>query len=255
MKNNKKVLACTMAMSLVLTSQASVFAVSNVEYSKTVTPTINNEYVKLIEKGQIPYCEFIRAVVIETAGEQPQIMDTHYAMPYMLKAKELGFIEDIPMEKWNENISRDQINEVINKLESSKKTDVIKKLNALLVDSITLNGTSLDLHDLEITVHNGNVMIPLRKVAEALGFTITWEGSTSTANIDNGTIKTSLQVGFDNYYKASSTRLGLSKPIQYGTPPMLIEGNVYVPAQLFNLLFSNTDSVVINDGVLNIISE
>ncbi len=255
MKNNKKVLACTVAMSLVLTSQLSVFAVSDIDYSKTVTPTMNTEYVKLTEKGQISYCEFIRVVVIETAGEQPQIMDTHYAMPYMQKAKELGFIEDVPMERWNENISRDQINKVINKLEATKKTDVIKKLNALLVDSITLNGTSLDLHDLKITVHNGNVMLPLRKVVEALDFTVTWEPSTYTANIDNGTIKTSLQVGFDNYYKASSTQLGLSTPIQYGTPPMLIEGNVYVPAQLFNLLFSNTDSVVVNDSVLNIISE
>ncbi|OAB40655.1 hypothetical protein PMSD_01795 [Paenibacillus macquariensis subsp. defensor] len=255
MKKPTKILFFTFAMSLFFTTGASAFSAMETNPSKVTASETSATVVQFTNKGEIPYGEFIRAVVIEISGQKPQIMDTHYAMPYIKEAKELGLIGDVPMKQWSQNITHDEMNAIIAKMAGNQKENVIKQVNALLVDSITLNGSPLDLGGLKMTVRNGNVMVPLRIVVEALGFNVTWEKNPHTALIDNGTIKTSLQIGYDNYYKASSNQIGLTEPIQYGTPPMLFEGNTYVPAQLINLLLSDTDSIIINGGVLNIISK
>jgi Copper amine oxidase N-terminal domain len=245
-----EVITGILALSLIFSSSSYALAVSPPKPDNVTNIAVTE--VKLSEKGSISYAEFIRAVVVEVSGEQPILMDTHYAMPYMLKAKELELMDEIPMEQWSQAIPYTEMNVIIDKLTAAQKQNVKTMLNSLLVDAIDINETPAQLGDLKIFVQNGNVMIPLRKTAEALGFTITWNENNSTATIDNGDVKTDIQIGFDNYYKQSSSQIGLTQAKQLGTAPMLIDGITYIPAQMYNLLFSNPNAAVVKDGKLSI---
>ncbi len=64
----------------------------------------------------LTFAELIRAVVIQIEGEQPMIMDTHYAMPYMAKANELGLITQAQYENqelWNQAVTTNEISAVL----------------------------------------------------------------------------------------------------------------------------------------------
>lgn len=117
---------------------------------------------------------------------------------------------------------------------------------------IAINGKNLELGKLGIAERNGNEMIPLRLVANTLGFTVQWNAKTKTASIDNGSVKTNLTVGKDAYYKASSRAIGLTAYFSYGASPELIKGRLYVPAKLFNLLYSNEDTVKVSGDTIHI---
>lgn len=126
-------------------------------------------------------------------------------------------------------------------------------------DKIVVNGESLDLNNNTKLEHLdsasadiANIGIPLRIVAEKLGFTIEWDSATNTAKLDNGTVKTSVILNNNSYYKESSNSIGLTQSKKLAVAPTFINGNLYVSAELFNLLYSNPQTVTIVDGVLNI---
>lgn len=106
-------------------------------------------------------------------------------------------------------------------------------------EKISINGKVLALGKYKWQAQNGQVMVPLRVVAEALGFKVTWDGKTKSASLDDGTVKTNITLGHDGYYKASSKAIGLTQMFEFGAKPVLIENSLYVPVALFNLLYSN----------------
>lgn len=55
-------------------------------------------------------------------------------------------------------------------------------------------------------------MVPLRAVAEPLGFTVTWDNG--SVLVDNGTIHTKVTIGVDRYTITTSkeTLVGMSAP-------------------------------------------
>ena len=79
-------------------------------------------------------------------------------------------------------------------------------------------------------------MVPLRSVAEGLGFTVVWKGSEQSIFLDNGIVKTTLYIGQDSYFKASSKAIGLTQNHRLGRAPVLIDSKTYVPATLFDFL-------------------
>jgi hypothetical protein len=110
-------------------------------------------------------------------------------------------------------------------------------------EALTINDQVIDLGELKIHEQNNQKMIPLRLVAEALGFEVTWDSSIRGAKLDNGSVKTTVVIGEDSYYKASSKAIGLTQSIELGAKPELIDNTMYVPAELFNLLYSNENAV------------
>lgn len=117
---------------------------------------------------------------------------------------------------------------------------------------IMINGKAIDLGKLTIVERGGNYMVPLKAVSSALGFSLKWDAKTKTASIDNGVAKTSLSLGQDSYFKASSKAIGLTAPFAYGAAPEIIKGSLYVPVKLFNLLYSNEETVTINGDTIQI---
>lgn len=109
---------------------------------------------------------------------------------------------------------------------------------------------SKELVGAKTQVENGVVLVPLRAVAEELGFKVEWNGSDDSVKIDNGEVNTTLRIGVDSYYKASSTAIGLTAPFSFGAAPMLIDEKTYVPAELFGLLYSDSETVSIDGDTL-----
>lgn len=135
----------------------------------------------------------------------------------------------------------------------------ISTLEITKFDKVVINAESLDLNNnnkLEyldgVSGDVAHIAVPLRTIAEKLGFNIEWDSTTNTAKLDNGTVKTSVTLNNDSYYKESSNAIGLTQALSLGVAPTFVNGNLYVSAELFNLLYSNPQTVTIVDGILNI---
>lgn len=113
--------------------------------------------------------------------------------------------------------------------------------------SVTVDGTA---------VAEVPVMVPLRAVAEALGFTVTWDGSLPGARVETGQASIDLTLGKDLYQLVYTSSAGKSDPLSLGAAPaMLAPGTIYVPAGLFRVLLGNQDdAVTVQDGTVVISS-
>lgn len=88
------------------------------------------------------------------------------------------------------------------------------------------------------------VMVPLRAVAEPLGFTVTWDNG--GVLVDNGTIHTRVTIGVDQYVITTSKEdlVGMSAPFSLGAAPYVVDGVTYVPLGLFSALLGNREGAV-----------
>lgn len=103
---------------------------------------------------------------------------------------------------------------------------------------VTLDGVSLDLSEAPAAPYqeNGQVMLPLWKVAQALGWTVTWLPEENGTRIENEEQVITLTYGSDRYARASKSSIGMTAPEHYGAAPVVVEGRTYVPAAMFQLL-------------------
>ncbi len=111
--------------------------------------------------------------------------------------------------------------------------------------TVIIQGKPVVLNGKKLMNQDGLLMLPLRTVAENLGFRVTWNGTERSVLLDDGTVKTTLFIGQDGFFKASSQAIGLTQNFSLGAPPMLIDSTTYVPASLFNLLYSDNSAVKI----------
>lgn len=102
--------------------------------------------------------------------------------------------------------------------------------------AVELDGTPLDLGGLVPYERDGHVMLPIRAVGEALGFTVTWIQESQGVKLDDGSLNTTVFLGVDSCSRTSSTALGMGALQSLGTAPEGVDGRVYVPAELFAVL-------------------
>ena len=94
------------------------------------------------------------------------------------------------------------------------------------------------------------VMVPLRAVAEKLGFTVTWNED-GTILLDDGSMHSAVTLGEDRYQVTTSSPdlVGMSAPFSLGVPPYTVNGTAYVPLGLFDaLLGSRQGAVTMENG-------
>lgn len=116
--------------------------------------------------------------------------------------------------------------------------------------TLTVNNDSIDA---EIYSENNHIMIPLRAVAEKLGFTVTWDDNDKSIVLDNKTVKTSVAIGKDLYYMSASPStglIGMSAPSPLGAAPVLKDSKTYVPIEMFGLLLGD-DTYTVKDGTIS----
>lgn len=96
------------------------------------------------------------------------------------------------------------------------------------------------------------LMVPLRAVAEPLGFTVTWDDG--GVLVDNGTLHTRVVIGQDRYTLTTSIDglVGMSAPFSLGAPPYVANGVTYVPVALFDALLGDGAVTVTDSGTVSI---
>ena len=99
---------------------------------------------------------------------------------------------------------------------------------------------------------NVPILVPLRTVAEALDFTVAWNGD-GTISIDSGSMHTLITIGQDSYQAITSLEgaVGATGPLSLGAAPVVVGGATYVPLELFDILLGN-GAVTLEDGRITV---
>lgn len=100
---------------------------------------------------------------------------------------------------------------------------------------IQVNGQVLDV--------KANIMVPLRAVAEKLGFTVTWDQGVVTVTGSERYLEFTL--GKDEYF-AAPTQEGImgASFFSLGCAPYSVNGSAYVPLELFDALLGSREGVI-----------
>ena len=93
------------------------------------------------------------------------------------------------------------------------------------------------------------LMVPLRRIAEALGYQVDWDGKTGAITVDDNYIQRATlhngtaQVVFDSHLKV----IDMSRTIDNAAPTVIHDGVTYVPLDFFMEFFndvSETDGLI-----------
>ena len=111
---------------------------------------------------------------------------------------------------------------------------------------IVVKGKTMPVQTISV---NGCTMAPVRAIAEALGFKVTWNADRSI-NINNGEMQSDLRIGDNSYvvYTAVEGMAGMSAPFSLGSAPIIKNNTAYVPIDLFVSLFGNDPATVKTSG-------
>jgi FOG: Glucan-binding domain (YG repeat) len=112
-----------------------------------------------------------------------------------------------------------------------------------IINNVVIHGKTINLGKLGVAINNGKVMVPLKVTAEGLGFKVDINKDNKKAELDNDQIKTEVEVGKDSYYYASSHMIGMTAPQKLGAAPVVIDNEIYVPINIYNLLFNDSKAV------------
>ena len=94
-------------------------------------------------------------------------------------------------------------------------------------------------------VEQGILMVPVRTAAEALGYTVVWNGENESISLKKGERETLLVLGKDQY--AADFRMGVAMAL--GAAPYEVAGVSWAPAEFFSLL---GESVTLRAGELHL---
>lgn len=108
------------------------------------------------------------------------------------------------------------------------------------VPQITVNGEAIDFSKSKLSQYifetNGNTMVPLRAVAEKMGFTVGWDGENKAVTVEDDDWEVRAYIGEDLYSGVSKQAIGITAPQSYGAAPQLFEDTTFVPAKMFELM-------------------
>jgi hypothetical protein len=107
--------------------------------------------------------------------------------------------------------------------------------------TLVVNGRTLDLQGLPRALYweNSSVMIPLRKTAEALGETVTWDSDLRAARVEDSVQSALLRDRSASVEWTGKLQvINLSRTTDLPAPAVIWSGYTYVPASFFEELFN-----------------
>lgn len=110
--------------------------------------------------------------------------------------------------------------------------------------TIVVNGQIIDLSDLPVSPYKEGttVMVPLRKIGEALGYKVDFDPKTNAITIDDEYIQKAIlfdgttTVVFEGRLKV----INMSREIENQVPTVIHDGCAYVPLEFFAEFFNDT---------------
>ena len=124
----------------------------------------------------------------------------------------------------------------------SSSQDLPQDMSLKINGEIVVNGKPIQAPAPYIRGFEGNVMVPIRAIAEQLGMEVIWEGTEKKVQIGGDIC---IWIGKDYYTK------GESAPIAFGPPPELTDNRTFVSLPFFQFVLTNC-SFNIQDGVIYI---
>ncbi|WP_048601572.1 copper amine oxidase N-terminal domain-containing protein [Rubeoparvulum massiliense] len=115
-------------------------------------------------------------------------------------------------------------------------------------NAIRINQGLLDTSLTWYTTEHGDVLIPLRVIAEALGYEVIWHGENQSIELVRLPHWVTLSIGEDQY------GFGKMAPQPLGVAPVLRENHTYVPLSLFTQLIPGYEGKV-EGNILSITAE
>ena len=111
------------------------------------------------------------------------------------------------------------------------------------VEDIQVNGQSLDLTDLPLAPYweGETLMVPLRKIAEGLGYTVAWDRELHAAVVDDEYIRRAVlrpgttRVDFTGHLKV----IDMSRTAENAEKTVIHQGYTYVPLEFFREFFND----------------
>lgn len=126
-----------------------------------------------------------------------------------------------------------------------ENSDVVTKSAAnpgsVVIDSEVVEGASF-------RVDNGRTLIPIRSVAEGLGYEVEWNNDTRSVALAKMPSYITFTIGIDGYTFAKTA------PMPLGTAPEIIDGSTYVPVEVVSELMGLTVSIG-TDNVIRITTQ
>lgn len=132
----------------------------------------------------------------------------------------------------NQKVKDEDIDENIEDEDKSKLTN----LNRVIINEKSL--------ELPLISENDIVLIPVREIAESLGYDVIWNGHNNPIEISKGAQWTSIQLGDNSYTFAKMSPFELEKA------PKLINSKTYVPVSFINEVLKTDTNI--NEGTLEI---
>ncbi len=117
------------------------------------------------------------------------------------------------------------------------------------VPEITVDGEKLDLSKLNVSQYmyteNENTLVPLRVIAEKMGYTVSWDDKEKEVKVGNDEWEVVFNIGIDSYYGVTKIKdaVGMTGPQSYGVLPKIADNTTYVPAKMFELMGYEFSSV------------
>ena len=102
---------------------------------------------------------------------------------------------------------------------------------------------SIVLNEEVITTDEGVIMIPLRLVAEALGFEVTWNGEEKSVEVVRGPNWSTLTIGRNVYNFAKML-------VKLETAPVIVDGSTYVPLSFAEQVLQANVEIYENGSVI-----
>ena len=118
---------------------------------------------------------------------------------------------------------------------------------------IVVNECIIDLSDLPVMPYQKDdiLMVPLRKIGEALGYTVDWDAESGSITIDDNYIQKTVllpntsTVFFEGHLKV----INMTRTIEIDVPVTVYNGYTYVPLTFFNEFFNDTTFI---DNIISI---
>lgn len=107
---------------------------------------------------------------------------------------------------------------------------------------ISVNGEKLDLEGSGLTQYlfeqNGNAMVPLRIIAEKMGYKVDWDNEKKAVTVGDDEWEAVFTIGEDSYYGVTKIKdaVGMTAPQSYGAAPVLVDNSTFVPAKMFEIM-------------------
>lgn len=109
--------------------------------------------------------------------------------------------------------------------------------------TISVSGRTLDLSDLPVApyIQGDTVMVPLRKIGEALGYKIGWDAETGAITVDDEYIqKATLYAGTAAVvFEGRLTVINMSRELENSVETVIHDGCTYVPLEFFQEFFND----------------